>query len=593
MKYIFSFLATMLIGLNSSAQQGIVGQYLRLSPSSLPAVCRNGDIRFDSGSTQLEFCSSNSWSAFSSVPGGGTGTTGFQQYSLVIGGATSLTSLGTGTSSQFLQSQGAGANPIWYSLFPVSVANGGTGATTLSGLRTSIGAAASGANSDITSITGLSTPLAVSQGGIGAATETAHSVLIGQGTAAVTNTGVGTSGQVLTSNGTGNDPTWISLGGSGTVTSVAAGVGLTTGSSSAITSSGSLSLIAPVTVVNGGTGQTNAYNSFGPLYAASGGLSITSSGVGTSGQFYSSNGTGNDPTWKSYVAPTMTVLSGTGSLTGTIFTVSSANATIGSTYTNNGTTYTILSTVSTSTVLYALGNATTSGTTLTRASGTGDSTITFSTKISTATYTAPSDKAALYLKVTIVGGGGGGGGSATSGNGGIGGSGGTTVFGAGLLTAGGGTGGDTPNHGGTGVGGGATLGPGISGVHLSGGDGNPATYDGGSGTNLISVASGNGGSSFFGGAGAGISGSTSSGNAGKASTGGGGGGAAISQATSQIPASGGGAGGYAFGIIPGPTAAQTYQYVVGTAGTGGTLGTGGAAGGAGGAGLIIIEEYYQ
>jgi hypothetical protein len=53
----------------------------------------------------------------------------------------------------------------------VLVTDGGTGASTASGARTNLGAAASGANSDITSITGLSTPLAIGQGGTGSATQ--------------------------------------------------------------------------------------------------------------------------------------------------------------------------------------------------------------------------------------------------------------------------------------------------------------------------------------------------------------------------------------------------------------------------------------
>lgn len=49
----------------------------------------------------------------------------------------------------------------------VPVNKGGTNATTAGGARTSLGAAASGANSDITSLTGLTTPLSVAQGGSG------------------------------------------------------------------------------------------------------------------------------------------------------------------------------------------------------------------------------------------------------------------------------------------------------------------------------------------------------------------------------------------------------------------------------------------
>jgi hypothetical protein len=54
----------------------------------------------------------------------------------------------------------------------LAVADGGTGASTAANARTNLGAAASGANSDITSITGLTTALTVAQGGTGVATST-------------------------------------------------------------------------------------------------------------------------------------------------------------------------------------------------------------------------------------------------------------------------------------------------------------------------------------------------------------------------------------------------------------------------------------
>lgn len=53
---------------------------------------------------------------------------------------------------------------------PLSVGQGGTAATTAAGARTSLSAAGSGANSDITSLTGLTTPLSTAQGGTGGAT---------------------------------------------------------------------------------------------------------------------------------------------------------------------------------------------------------------------------------------------------------------------------------------------------------------------------------------------------------------------------------------------------------------------------------------
>ena len=91
----------------------------------------------------------------------------------------------------------------------LAVADGGTGASTASGARTNLSAAASGANSDITSITGLTTPLAISQGGTASTTLTANNVLLGNGTSALQVVAPGTNGNVLTSNGT----TWTSASG--------------------------------------------------------------------------------------------------------------------------------------------------------------------------------------------------------------------------------------------------------------------------------------------------------------------------------------------------------------------------------------------
>lgn len=89
-----------------------------------------------------------------------------------------------------------------------------SGATTAAGVRSAVSAAKSGANSDITSLTGLSTPLSVAQGGTGAATLTANNVLLGNGTSAPGFVAPGTSGNVLTSNGT----TWTSTAPSVTAT---------------------------------------------------------------------------------------------------------------------------------------------------------------------------------------------------------------------------------------------------------------------------------------------------------------------------------------------------------------------------------------
>ena len=102
----------------------------------------------------------------------------------------------------------------------IAVADGGTGAVTASAARTNLGAAASGSNSDITALTGLTTDLSVAQGGTGAGTFTANGVLHGNGTSAIGVTATGTSGQVLTSNGSGSAPTFQAVAAGGKVIQV-------------------------------------------------------------------------------------------------------------------------------------------------------------------------------------------------------------------------------------------------------------------------------------------------------------------------------------------------------------------------------------
>lgn len=201
------------------------------------------------------------------------------------------------------------------------------------------------------------------------------------------------------------------------------------------------------------------------------------------------------------------------------------------------------------------------------------------------TYTTPTNPSPLYINVMMVGGGGGGGGSGTaagtpSGNGG------NTTFGTTLLVANGGVGGTFDSTGG--VGGTASLGSGPIGTALQGG------YGGGAGAGILANTAvppgGDGGVSALGGAGAG-GGLSQAGSAAVTNSGSGGGGGGTANINNQGAGAGGGAGGYVNAIIVSPSA--TYSYAVGIAGTAGGAGASGFAGAAGGSGYIVVTEYYQ
>ena len=99
------------------------------------------------------------------------------------------------------------------------IANGGTNANTAPAALANLGAAASGANSDITSLSGLSTALSVAQGGTGAITFASNGVLYGNAAGAIQVTAAGSTGQCLVAT-TAAAPSWGSCTGTGAVTSL-------------------------------------------------------------------------------------------------------------------------------------------------------------------------------------------------------------------------------------------------------------------------------------------------------------------------------------------------------------------------------------
>lgn len=301
------------------------------------------------------------------------------------------------------------------------------------------------------------------------------------------------------------------------------------------------------------------------------------------------------------------------------FTITSASATAGATYTNNGATFTVINTIASGvSILMDAGGVPAASGTLTKSSGTGDTTITFSASaVATVSFVVPTNVTELFA-VLVGGGGGGGGGRPTSGG----------------VTAGGGGGGGEGSVGNLkqpfiipvtpaetltitiGVGG---RGGGISATGVAGG----ATIIKRSSTTLVSMAGGLAGLTGSGGTGgngggAGGSAGISSGtgatgtlafnpNLVPGSGGGGGGGGGTGSGGLGAPVSifgftggttggasanrgGGGGGGASCFANGGNGTSVTIPPTIGTLGSGGGGGPGDTAGAAGGNGQIVF--YY-
>lgn len=114
-----------------------------------------------------------------------------------------------------------------------------------SGFQCNSSIATSGVNANITSLSGLTTALSVAQGGTGRQTLTAHGVLVGEGTAAINQLAVGTTGQVLVG-ATGADPAFGSTVGALTFTG-------------AITPSSTAGIVGTTTNDNANAGSVGEY----------------------------------------------------------------------------------------------------------------------------------------------------------------------------------------------------------------------------------------------------------------------------------------------------------------------------------------------
>lgn len=160
----------------------------------------------------------------------------------------------------------------------------------------------------------LAAPLDVASGGTGRATLTAHSILLGNGTSAVTQLTVGTTGQLLVG-ATGADPAWIAAGTTGQVL---------VGNTGAAPSFANLSTTAVTSITFGTTGLTpssatqGAVTVAGTLSAANGGTGVANNAASTitiSGNFGTTFTVSNTTALTLPTTGTLVTLAGTETLT--------------------------------------------------------------------------------------------------------------------------------------------------------------------------------------------------------------------------------------------------------------------------------------
>jgi hypothetical protein len=168
-------------------------------------------------------------------------------------------------------------------------------------------------------------PQPVVEGGTGAATLTAHGVLLGEGTSAVVATTAGTNGQVLLGS-TAADPAFITP-------TAGSGLSITTNATTL-----AYAISAPVSIANGGTNATSMTNTDGVVYYD--GTRLVTTAVGTATQVLTSNGAGVAPTFQAAGSSSITITGDSGGgLTGTSFTFT--GGTTGLTFAGAGSTETL------------------------------------------------------------------------------------------------------------------------------------------------------------------------------------------------------------------------------------------------------------
>jgi hypothetical protein len=194
------------------------------------------------------------------------------QGEMLFRGSGGWVGLSPGTSGQLLQTKGAGADPAWTTISgsgtvtSVNGSGGTTGLTVTGGPITSSGTLTLGGTLNIANGGTGQTTASAAFNALSPITSTGD-LIIGNGTNSATRLAIGTSGYVLTSNGT--TASWAAS--SGGVSSFSAG---TTGFTPNSATTGAIVLSGTLNIANGGTGIT----SFGTGVQTALGQNVTGSG---------------------------------------------------------------------------------------------------------------------------------------------------------------------------------------------------------------------------------------------------------------------------------------------------------------------------
>ena len=198
-----------------------------------------------------------------------------------IGGSTPAPGTFTTLTSTGATNLGTIASGVWNGT-AIGVSYGGTGATTAAGARSNLGAAASGANSDITSLSGLTTPLSGPQGGTGFGSYTTGDLLYADTSSTLARLNDVATGNALISGGVGVAPSYGKIGltthVSGTLPVANGGTGATT-LTGYVYGNGTGAFTAAATIPN--AGLTNSSVTIGSTSIALGGTATTLAGLTT------------------------------------------------------------------------------------------------------------------------------------------------------------------------------------------------------------------------------------------------------------------------------------------------------------------------